>query len=199
MDKRSHNERCKICKHTVKELLNVLFGCVETNWDLNLPCRLEDYLKTDFAMPLKAINRALQKYRGFEQFVRSSKLPRIDFFVPSKNLIVEFDESQHFTKAREIALHHYPKDLQYGFSLERWIKLCQELNKRDNDPPYRDEQRAWYDTLRDFTPKLWGKGQTIRLYSKDIVWCALNPKNKSDLEKFRQIIIKGDMNNVDRK
>jgi hypothetical protein len=28
--------------------------------------------------------------------------------------------------------------------------LCEEINAKDNYPPYRDEQRAWYDTLRDF-------------------------------------------------
>ena len=70
--------------------------------------------------------------------------------------------TQHFTKPREIALGLYPQNIPYGFSVERWRKLCESLDKRDNDPPYRDEQRAWYDTLRDFAPQIvWGKGKTI--------------------------------------
>lgn len=98
--------------------------------------------------------------------------------------------TQHFTKPREIALGLYPQNIPYGFSVERWRKLCESLDKRDNDPPYRDEQRAWYDTLRDFAPQIvWGKGKTIRLYPYDLEWCSLDPENKSDLEQFTKILL----------
>ena len=197
MNKKVHNERCQACKHSVKELLMATFGCIEANWDLDIPCSLEEYTNTKFGNVLKTVHDALQKYRNFDHFIRSSKLPRVDYFIPGQNLIVEFDESQHFTKPREIALSHYPNKLQYGFSIEKWRKLCQKLNKRDNDPPYRDEQRAWYDTLRDFAPKLWDSGQTIRLYSKDLTWCSLNSKNKTDLASFKQIIMNGKTVNDD--
>ena len=197
MNKKSHNERCRTCKHTVEELLMATFGRVESNWDIGIPCSLDAHANTNFSDILQTIHKALQKYRNFDHFIRSSKLPRVDYFIPDQNLIVEFDESQHFTKPREITLSNYPDNLQYGFSVEKWRKLCQKLDKRDNDPPYRDEQRAWYDTLRDFAPKLWGSGQTIRLYSRDLIWCSLDPKNKSDLANFKQMIMKGKAINDD--
>jgi len=116
-------------------------------------------------------------------------LPRIDFFIPEHNLIIEFDESQHFTKPREISLSYYPLDKEYGYSIQKWHALCRTLNKRDNDPPYRDEQRGWYDTLRDFAPLLWESGKTIRLYSRDLVWCSLNPKDEADIAIFKELIL----------
>ncbi len=63
-----------------------------------------------------------------------------------------------------------------------------KLKKRDNDPPYRDEQRAWYDTLRDFAPVLWKTGKTVRLFSRDFVWCSLNPKSEPDVQTFVKFI-----------
>jgi len=68
------------------------------------------------------------------------------------------------------------------------MRLCEKINAKDNDPPYRDEQRAWYDTLRDFLPSILGLNPTIRLYAKDFVWCSLNSDNPEDVEKFRRII-----------
>jgi hypothetical protein len=115
-------------------------------------------------------------------------LPRVDFFIPDRSLIVEFDESQHFTKPRDITLNHYPEYREFGFSLKRWRTLCQQLHKRDNDPPFRDEQRAWYDTLRDFAPILSGTGRTVRLYSRDAIWCSLSPNNESDLRSFEKFM-----------
>ncbi|MEI6334081.1 MAG: hypothetical protein WCS87_05940 [Methylococcaceae bacterium] len=186
---KQHNERCRDCKLTVSNMLAGLFGKVQDNWDLNLPCRLADYINTDLADTLETVHEALQKHRGFNQFVRSKKLPRVDYFIPDQNLIVEFDESQHFTKPRDIALSHYPQGKDYGFNVEKWRELCQKLDKRDNDPPYRDEQRAWYDTLRDIAPQLKGCKQTVRLYSRDFVWCSMNPNSESDLLRFEQIIL----------
>lgn len=189
MGGRNHNERCRDCKERVKYLLFALFGQVEGNWDLDLPCRLEDYKNTDLYDTLAPIHKALQKHRGIDHFTKARKLPKVDFFIPTQKLIIEFDESQHFTKPRDIALSLYPNGQDFGFSVERWRTLCQRLDKRDRYPLYRDEQRAWYDTLRDFAPILTGAGQTIRLYSRDFVWCSLNSGTESDLRAFEQIII----------
>jgi hypothetical protein len=188
MNKRSHTERCTECKKNIKNFLTSLFGQVETNWYSSLSCRLEDYKNTDLYEILGPIHEAILRHRGFVNFVKSKKLPGIDFFMPRKNLIVEFDESQHFTKPRDISLSLYPDNNKYGFSVSRWRALCHELNKRDNDPPYRDEQRAWYDTLRDFVPMIFGGGPTIRLYSRDQIWCTLNPNSENDLQFFKKII-----------
>jgi hypothetical protein len=149
---------------------------------------MADYKNTSLSAVLGTIDNALKKHRGFDHFVRSKKLPRVDFFIPDRSLIVEFDESQHFTKPRDITLNHYPEYREFGFSLKRWRTLCQQLHKRDNDPPFRDEQRAWYDTLRDFAPILSGTGRTVRLYSRDAIWCSLSPNHESDLRFFEKFM-----------
>ncbi len=192
MSRKRHNERCRGCKQSVRKMLAALFGRVETNWELNLPCHLDDYTHTQLADTFGLVYEALCRHRGFDDFVRSKKLPRVDYFLPDQQLIVEFDESQHFTRPRGIALGLYPSEREFGFSVSRWRSLCLELDKRDNDPPYRDEQRAWYDTLRDFAPTLFGVARrTHRLYSRDLIWCSLTPDRKSDLLSFEQIIAKG--------
>jgi len=185
----AHNERCRDCKESLHILLATLFDGVQVNYDIDFPSRIEDLTNTNIYVGLATIYQALQKLRGHFEFAKAKKLPRVDFFIPSEKIIIEFDESQHFTEPRGIALGLYPKTKQYGFSVDRWRNLCRYLNKRDNDPPYRDEQRAWYDTLRDFAPQLWKTGKTIHLYSRDLVWCSLDPKKKADLEKFRKILL----------
>ena len=188
MTGKHHNQRCPECKRIVRDMLAVLFGKVETNFDLKMPCKLEDYENTDIYGDLQSIYEALKNLRGFDNFVRASKLPRVDYYVPSHNLIIEFDESQHFTKPRDIALSLYSKASDLGFSVEKWRMLCQKLDEHDNDPAFRDEQRAWYDTLRDFAPKFLKKGQITRAYSNELIWCSLNPQNKSDQNTFKQIL-----------
>jgi hypothetical protein len=130
----------------------------------------------------------LQKYRGHKIFVKAKKLPNVDFFIPEPGFIVEFDESQHFTKPREIALSYYSGVLTLGFSKDKWVNLCTTLDKKDNDPAYRDEQRAWYDSLRDFAPEILKIKPTIRLYASDYIWCSLDANNKADQGKFRELI-----------
>ena len=44
----------------------------------------------------------------------------------------------------------------------------------------RDEQRAWYDTLRDLVPSIKGLRPTVRLYARDRAWCSLDPDSKED-------------------
>jgi hypothetical protein len=72
---------------------------------------------------------------------------------------------------------------------------CKEVHARDNDPLYRDEQRAWYDTLRDFAPHAKGMLPTLRLDAsgftwndRKLEWCSLNPANATDIETFRHIL-----------
>lgn len=184
----SHAERCPKCKETVCKLLQKIYGEVEEGYKFETGTMPEDYKDTKHYLNLKGIYEALQIHRGFEEFVRAKTLPNVDFFVPSQNIIVEFDESQHFTVPRKIALEDYPESLELGFDKKKWIRLCETIGAKDNDPPYRDEQRAWYDTLRDFLPSIRGLKPTIRLHSKDCVWCSLNPEKPSDVEKFKEIM-----------
>lgn len=184
----NHNERCKECKTRIFELLTKLFGEVKINYNLNSSNNPESFIEKSHYNDLKNIFTLLQTHRGHNHFIRAKKLPNVDFFVVNPGFIVEFDESQHFTKPREISLKNYPSNLKINYNKERWINLCNKLHKKDNDPPFRDEQRAWYDTLRDFAPVLLNLKPTIRLFAKDYVWCELNPENKLDLIKFQDIL-----------
>ena len=126
----------------------------------------------------------LEMHRGFGigDFVRRDVLAGCDFWVPNPGFIVEFDESQHFTSPRKLTLSMYANEQPLGFSAERWIALCEHHDARDNAPPYRDEQRAWYDALRDLVPSLKGLRPTVRLYASDVAWCSLDPDSRDDRE-----------------
>ncbi len=186
--KQKHDERCKKCKKRIAELLSKIYGEVKNNYNLNIPCHPDYFKGTSHYKPLIKIFKHLQRHRGYKKFVRAKKLSNVDFFIPSIGLIVEFDESQHFTKPREISLYNYPHKYKVGFDRSRWISLCNKLNKKDNVPQYRDEQRAWYDTVRDLAPLILGLKPTVRLFSKDLVWCLLNSEKEKDINSFRRII-----------
>lgn len=183
----SHDERCARCKERIADLLRRIYGEVEPNARLKCPTRPEHFTGPA-ATELGGIYRALQSLRGHKDFVRSDNLPRCDFFVPRPGFVLEFDETQHFTAPRALALKHYPDGGRFGFDVRKWIRLCQEIKAADNDPPFRDEQRAWYDTLRDFLPDLAGLQATLRLYSKERTWCKLDPQSISDVDTFRQVL-----------
>jgi hypothetical protein len=185
-----HDERCPKCKGTVRKLLEKIYGKVGQNYKFEVGTRLEDFLSTSCYDKLKEIYEALQNHRGFREFVKATTLPNCDFFIPSPGFIVEFDETQHFTLPRKIALNMYPNELELGYNRGKWIALCQKINARDNDPPYRDEQRAWYDTLRDFLPEITGLKPTIRLFAGDFAWCSLNPNSTSDVQRFSRFLRK---------
>jgi hypothetical protein len=161
---------------------------VERNYHIEAGTLPEYYQSSQWHNQLQTIYKALASHRGFERFVKASSLPNCDFFVPKPGFIVEFDESQHFTECRKLALERYPATLQIGYNLEDWISHCKFLNMQDNDPPYRDEQRAWHDTLRDFLPSVKGFLPTVRLYSREIQWCNLNPTVHADVDFFKERI-----------
>jgi len=183
----SHNERCKECKIRVRELLEKIYGRVITNYRIPVSTKPEDLREHPRYPVLNEIYTSLQSHRGFTEFVRASYVD-VDFFLPEQGIIVEFDESQHFTEPRKITISHYPSDIETGFSRETWMKHCDEIHAYDNDPPFRDEQRAWYDTLRDFIPERKGFQSTVRLYSRDMEWCTLDPEKSEDVEKFKEIL-----------
>ncbi len=184
----SHSERCRECKATVLALLKSLYGDVHVNVGFEVGTQPADFKGLPYHPTLSKIYEMLRHRRGFGEFVRTSRLPNCDFFVSQPGFVVEFDESQHFTAARADALQLYPEHLGLGFKRLDWISRCREIAAEDNDPAFRDEQRAWYDTLRDFLPSVKGLRSTIRLYAKQYVWCSLNPSQPRDRDTFRQIL-----------
>ena len=89
-------------------MLRAAFGDVEGQYNLNLPSKLEDYKGKAFYDNLRIIYKSLHDYRGFKDFVKTKTLPNVDYLVHNPKIIVEFDESQHFTKPRAIGLRNYP-------------------------------------------------------------------------------------------
>lgn len=183
-----HSQRCPECKDRILSLLRRLYGAAEVQKRFQIAATPEAFDACARATEIQKIFAALQSARGFTDFVRATSLPGCDFFVPRPGVILEFDESQHFTPLRELALSLYPSSLPVGFDREKWIKHCRRIRARDNDPVYRDEQRAWYDTQRDFLPTLLGLHPTIRLFAGEYPWCALNVGDDDDIETFRQIL-----------
>ncbi len=187
-DEKGQNKRTKGCKEIIHGLLVKSYGEVEEGYGLEVGTSPEDYKDAPYYDALKKIYESLQNYRGNKDFVKSDVLAGCDYFVPDPGFILEFDESQHFTLARKTALENYPEDLKLGFSREKWIQLCDKLKSADNDPPYRDEQRAWYDTLRDFLPLIKGLKPTVRIYEKDCLLCSLDPEDARDRGMFKHML-----------
>lgn len=109
--------------------------------------RVPDVHELDGALGL--IFGALGRHRGYAGFASPGRRLLCDVVIPSQRLIIEYDERQHFTIPRAITLGLYPKDAAICFDRDEWIAHCKAIAATDNDPPYRDEQRAFYDSIRD--------------------------------------------------
>jgi len=175
-----HSAHCGACKERLRELLNGIYGGCQRNHSFPWPAGPEHYDTSALGSWLRQIHTALGSFRGHRDFVRSAQLPPCDFYISDPPFILEFDESQHFSRARLITLSHYSDALQVGFSVVKWKELCRKLDSRDDTPIDRDERRAWYDTLRDLLPPFHGLGPTVRLYAGERPWCSLDPRSRAD-------------------
>ncbi|MGA2262880.1 MAG: hypothetical protein ABSH28_15780 [Acidobacteriota bacterium] len=96
-----------------------------------------------------------------------------DFYLPDQRLIVEYDERQHFTRPRALSLALYPSELDLGFDRAEWIRSCERTDAHDSSPAYRDEQRAYYDAVRDILAAQNGV-RLVRLRHDEQDWTAPN-------------------------
>ena len=183
-----HSERCQACKESIRKFLTLIYGETYSNHALEHGTLPKDFAGSPFYSVLQEIYESLQEFRGHTDFVRTQRVPPVDYFIPSPGFIVEFDESQHFTACRKLTLSKYPSNLLLGFDREKWMKLCDKIGARDDEPAYRDEQRAWYDTLRDFLPATLGLKPTVRLFASHLEWCKLDPDEEEDISKFSRIL-----------
>ena len=183
-----HSERCRDCKDRISQLLTAIYGECQLNYSFLWPTNPHHYSGNATGRALLEIQAHLTQLRGYSDYIKAEWMPPCDYYIPSGGLIVEFDESQHFTEARLVTLKHYPPEWNVGFSIAHWIELCQQINAQDDDPPDRDERRAWYDTLRDLLPPFHGMQPTVRIYADDYRWCSLNEKSYKDLETFRSLL-----------
>ena len=183
-----HPEHCRLCKDKVRALLSAIYGECRTGYSFPWSARPEQYARTIMGEALRQISARLEESRGFRGFIKQSSMPPCDFFVPDPPFILEFDESQHFTEARRETLSLYRPEFKVGFPVSRWLDLCSLIDAKDDDPPDRDERRAWYDTLRDLVPALHGLRPTVRIYAGEFPWCSLDSGSKRDQENFCSIL-----------
>ncbi len=183
-----HSLHCRACKERVRELLTVIYGKCRVNRSFPWPAQPEAYANAPVGDQLKQIRTALGDFRGHRDFIKSAQVPPCDYVVSDPPFILEFDESQHFTRPRAITLALYTDDLQLGFSTSRWRELCCEINAVDDQPFDRDERRAWYDTLRDLVPAIYGLGPTVRLYAGEYPWCSLKADSNHDRGVFLDML-----------
>ena len=182
-----HSAHCRSCKERVGELLAALYGDCRANYSFSWSAKPQDYEGTAIGEVLRQIRDGLEQLRGHREFIKSPQVPPCDFYLPNPRFIVEFDESQHFSRPRLVTLSLYPPEFRTGFPLARWQELCRLIDAKDDTPYDRDERRAWYDTLRDLVPALHGFNPTARLSADEFQWCALHSDSKEDQERFASI------------
>jgi hypothetical protein len=85
----------------------------------------------------------------------------LDWIVGRAHLIIEVDESQHFTTDRFKTLQGYPEDVPLAFSVSEYKALCQVLAPGSDRyragkqargfhrPGGRRAQRAYFDAVKD--------------------------------------------------
>lgn len=131
-------------KNALQLLLNRMFNgdivCEKTFSWLKTPNVIEGEYKN--------IYKSLSEYRGDKSFAKKNVKLRCDFVCESKKLIIEYDERQHFSEARKVALESY-KNTEVYFDRELWIRACDDIRAKDGHPVNRDEVRAYYDSVRD--------------------------------------------------
>lgn len=172
-------------------MLGIIYGKIELKPKFEgVSVLFEQYEGKRFFKSLSRIYIALTKYRGYTDFIHSKTLNRSDIYIPKKKILIETDEFQHFTEARLIALKNYPQSLSPSYNIKAYKKMCKKLNQKDRDPKYRDEQRAWYDSIRDFLPKICPDKVTkvIRIPLGEYEWCSLDPKDPNDIKKFKKLL-----------
>jgi len=152
-------------KQALQRVLEDRFDEIKVNHPFDWLVVPEIHAESDLVRQLR---ERLASHRSVDNFSTPGRALRCDFYIPRANLIIEYDERQHFTEPRALTLELYPS-LSLGFDPRRWLSVCREIRSRDNDPPYRDEQRAFYDALRDILSQANGT-QLIRIKHGDWDW-----------------------------
>lgn len=188
-------------KNAIQRLLQKHYGHIETE-------KKFDWLKTpdhnELPKEYLPIVKALSNYRNQNGFQKSHYQLLCDIVLEDHKLIIEYDENQHFSKARQITLENYPPTIKLHFSKESWINACKKINAKDNSPIDRDEKRAFYDTVRDIEAYRHGY-KLVRIKHGDIDWeadgaekhlkqivsVADNQNEKNTKHKIARLIVTG--------
>ena len=121
---------------------------------------LSNMLTVSTTQALRAIHRELGGDEERLEGKRSASL-RPDFLLPSQSLLVEVDETQHFTTDRLSTFGHYYEAVKLAFDPVAYMELVKQWkdegdsfyrNKPAPDFPFpggRRAQRAYFDVCRD--------------------------------------------------
>ena len=133
---RRHSESCSACKVRVAEFLERIYGTCVRDHGFGWPAGLDAYAATSIGSVLRDVARILESHRGYgiDKFVRRDVLAPCDYWVPNPGFIIEFDERQHFTSPRKLALSVYTEMVPLGFSAARWIGTLR-TTRRTGQPP----------------------------------------------------------------
>ncbi len=118
---KAHRKKLNVVsqKNALQKLLQQKFGIIETE-------RKYDWLKTpdpvNSPQEYKDIIKALVEYRNQGGFLKSGLHPSCDFVFEDHKLMFEYDEYQHFSQARKIALENYPETIHMRRHI--WIRYC---------------------------------------------------------------------------
>jgi hypothetical protein len=184
-----HSAHCRACKERVREVLTAVYDECRVNHSFPWPAQPQGYSNSPVENLLQRIHTELGNLRGHRDFIKSAQVPHCDFYVSDPPFILEFDESQHFSRPRLVTLSLYTEAIKLGFPLEGWKDLCRRIDARDDTPIDRDERRAWYDTLRDLVPNLHGFKPTVRVYAGEHPWCSFDARSDRDLDIFRNLLV----------
>lgn len=103
---------------------------------------------------------------------------RADFLLTTSDLVVEYDEVQHFTTARLATLKLYPADAALHFDHSTYVTLTEQWRVRGDrgfahkeaakfpGPAGRQRQRAYFDAFRDLAAPSFD-GPVIRIAAPD--------------------------------
>ena len=188
MNKHKKNH-CMSCKQVFLKCLLDIDPGAEEQYKNPLPKTLDKLSPYLIKIHETLIDLSKKDNRGPDGVILSKVFRPYDYFLPKYNCFVEFDEQQHFTLPRLISLGLYPNDIPLGFNKTKWENLCKDLDKTDRDPPHRDEQRAWLDTIRDlghvyhsqYFNGLLEISPTIRIYEGELAFCESFNKTKEFL------------------
>ncbi len=167
---------------TAREQRAALIASIRAHFrDARVECSDLPWLRVptaaDMVEPLTTIFSALCRHRGHNAFATAGRKLVCDIVIPSQRLIVEYDERQHFSAPRAVALRLYPDAAAIGFDAAEWIAHCDRIAAIDNDPPYRDEQRAFYDSVRDILAGANGY-RVVRLKHGAFDWGTTNAQEE---------------------
>jgi hypothetical protein len=161
-------------KIVLKKILEKQFGSVECE-------KTFDWLvvpdESSMDTVLAKIYNAIGLFRGNHNFATPGERLKCDFFIPSRNLIIEYDERQHFSAPRAISLDLYLPDMSFSFDVEYWKRECRSIKAKDSDKrdPFRDEKRAFYDSIRDIFAARNGMN-LVRIRHGDYDWKEMRGK-----------------------